>query len=117
MYGSNADAILLLLTGAAVSWLIAYVIAHIDVIVLRWRMPDAPRPFRTPLYPLPQIFGIAGMIYAIVYAAPSPELERQVYTIAGLVLFVGCLIAAVWVKFVMKRGLFEPETVKHALND
>ena len=117
IYGANADAILLLLTGAAVSWLIAYVIAHIDVMVLRYRMPNASRPFKTPLYPLPQILGIAGMVYAIIYAAPSPELKGQVFSIAGAVLGIGAIIAAVWVKFVMKRGLFQPESVDHALND
>lgn len=117
IYGSNADAILLLLTGAAIAWLLAYVIAHVDVIVLRIRMPNAVRPFKTPWYPLPQIAGIAGMLYAIIYAAPTPELTGEVFTIAGTVLLAGAVIAAVWVKFVMKRGLFEPETVKHAMED
>jgi amino acid transporter len=117
IFGDNADSILLLLTGAAISWLIAYVIAHINVIVLRKRLPNAPRPFKTPLYPLPQLLGIAGMIYAIFHAAPSADLEEKVFLYAGTVLLIGCLISALWVKFVMKRGLFEPETFKRALAD
>ena len=117
IYGDNADAIILLLTGAAISWLIAYIIAHIDVIVLRFRLPNATRPFKTPFYPLPQVLGIAGMIYGIIYAAPSPDLERKIFIIAGTVFLSGCTIAALWVKFVMKRGLFEVESVRHALED
>lgn len=117
VYGRDADAILLLLTGAAISWLLAYVIAHIDVIVLRFRMPNANRPFKTPFYPMPQILGIGGMLYGIIHASPSAELEQQVMLIAGSVLLFGCVVSAIWVKFVMKRGLFEPETVHHALED
>lgn len=108
-YGVNADAILLLLVGAAIAWLIAYIIAHVDVIVLRRRYPQIERPFKTPLYPLPQILGIAGMLYAIYYASPAPELTVTVFSVAGGTLLAGAILAAVWVKFVMKKGLFEPE--------
>ena len=113
IYGVDADAIILLLIGAAISWLIAYIIAHIDVIVLRIRYPNIKRPFKTPLYPLPQVIGIAGMAYAIWWASPSPELTTKVFSIAGTVLLAGCVIAAIWVKFVMKKGLFEPEPAAH----
>ena len=117
VYGVNADAILLLLIGAAIAWLIAYIIAHIDVIVLRRRYPNVARPFKTPLYPLPQVLGIAGMLYAIWYASPAPEMTVQVFSIAGGVLLVGCVVAAVWVKFVMKKGLFEAEPIDHLVED
>jgi len=114
---SDPDAILVLLTGASVSWLIAYIIAHIDVIVLRMRMPHAARPFRTPFYPLPQLFGIIGMGVGIFYAAPSPELEGKILSSAGVVLLIGCLISAVWVRFVMGKGLFAPEPAEVVLGD
>ncbi len=117
IYGVDADAILLLLIGAAIAWLIAYIIAHIDVIVLRIRYPDIKRPFKTPLYPIPQVLGIAGMLYAIWWASPAPELTVRVFTIAGSVLLAGCIIAAIWVKFVMKKGLFEPEPAEHFSSD
>ncbi|MDB6182194.1 APC family permease [Paracoccus fistulariae] len=109
-YGVNADAILVLLVGAAIAWLLAYIIVHIDVIVLRRRYPDLPRPYKTPFYPLPQVLGIAGMVYAIWHASPSPELTAKVFSIAGFTLVVGAVLAAIWVRFVMKKGLFEPES-------
>lgn len=108
-YGVNADAILILLVGAAIAWLFAYIIVHIDVIVLRRRYPDLKRPYRTPFYPLPQILGIAGMLYAIWNASPSPDLTTKVFSIAGLTLAAGAVLAAIWVRLVMKKGLFEPE--------
>ena len=117
IYGVDADAILLLLVGAAIAWLVAYIIAHIDVIVLRKRYPNAKRPFKTPLYPVPQVLGIAGMLYAIWYASPSPEMTKQVFSIAGGVLIFGAIIAAIWVKVVMKKGLFEAESIDHLIED
>ena len=116
IYGVNADAILLLLVGAAIAWLIAYIIVHIDVMVLRRRYPKLERPFKTPFYPLPQLIGIAGMLYAIRHASPTPEMTRQVFTIAGLTLLAGAVLAAIWVKLVMKKGLFEPEPAERHLD-
>lgn len=116
-YGVNADAILILLVGAAIAWLFAYIIVHIDVIVLRRRYPDLERPYRTPFYPLPQVIGIAGMLYAIWNASPSPELTTTVFSIAGLTLAAGAALAAIWVRFVMKKGLFEPESARFLMPD
>lgn len=113
--GGNPDALITLLIAAAASWLLAYIIAHIDVIVLRWRMPEANRPFRAPLYPLPQIVGIAAMTYAIFNNSPSPEMTRTVYLLTGVVIGIIAIGSAVWVRLVMKRGLFQTETVRHAL--
>ncbi|EEE35946.1 amino acid permease [Rhodobacteraceae bacterium KLH11] len=115
IYGVNADAIILLLIGAAIAWLVAYIIAHVDVIVLRNRYPDRERPFKTPLYPLPQILGIVGMLYAIWNASPAPELTGKVFGIAGGVLLAGAIFAAIWVKFVMKKGLFTPEPIDNLI--
>ncbi|MCG9555139.1 APC family permease [Vibrio sp. Isolate31] len=114
--GDNPDAIGLLLISAAIAWLVAYIITHINVIVLRNRYPDMKRPFKTPFYPLPQLLGIAGMIYAIIYASPSPELSEQIFTATAIVLGITSVIGMVWVKFVMKKGLFEPESIDKHLN-
>lgn len=113
--GGNPDALITLLIAAAASWLLAYIIAHIDVIVLRRRMPEANRPFKTPLYPLPQILGVAAMTYAIFNNSPSPEMTQTVYLLTGVVIGIVAIGSALWVWLVMKRGLFQTETVRHAL--
>lgn len=115
VYGVNPDAITLLLIGAAVSWLVSYIIAHLNVIILRMRYPNLRRPFKTPFYPIPQVLGILGMGYAILNASPAAELTRQVYTMAGSVILIGAIFAAIWVKFVMKKGLFEPEPIENLM--
>ena len=103
------DSIVTLLIAASTSWLLAYIVAHLNVIVLRRRLPDHPRPFRTPFYPLPQLLGILGMGYVALHNSPSPEMTKTVYLLAGSVLLVIGVIAALWVKLVMKRGLFQAE--------
>lgn len=113
--GDNPDAIGLLLISAAIAWLLAYIITHINVIALRRRYPDLKRPYKTPFYPLPQIIGIAGMIYAVIYASPAPELSGQIFGAAGVVLGVVTVIGVFWVKMVMKKKLFEPEPIEKAL--
>lgn len=106
------ESIITLLIAASTSWLLAYMVAHLDVIVLRRRHPQLARPFRTPFYPLPQLVGILGMGYVALNNSPSPEMTQTVYTLTGAVLLVIGVIAALWVKLVMKRGLFQPETPK-----
>lgn len=103
------DSLITLVIAASTSWLLAYIVAHINVLVLRRRMPDHPRPYRTPFYPLPQILGILGMGYVALNNSPSPEMTSMVYTITGSILLVICVIGALWVKLYMKRKLFEPD--------
>lgn len=108
----NPDAINRLLLAAALAWLLAYIITHINVIALRRRYPQVKRPFRTPFYPLPQIFGIAGMLFAIWNVSPSPEMTVPIFASAGAVLAIVSLIAVVWIKCVMGKPLFRPEPLE-----
>lgn len=112
--GQDAASINLLLLAAALAWLLAYIIVHLDVIALRRRYPAIARPFRTPFYPLPQLFGIGGMLYAIAYASPSPDMTGKIFGIAGVVLGLVSLIAVAWIKWVMGKPLFRPEPLSAA---
>ncbi|MFC3024934.1 APC family permease [Vibrio zhugei] len=105
----NMDSLLVLVIAATTSWLLAYIVAHINVIVLRTRLPKHQRPYKTPFYPLPQILGIIGMGYVALHNSPSPEMTSLVYSITGGILAIVIVISAVWVKFYMKRNLFEPD--------
>ncbi|HBP5373975.1 APC family permease [Pseudomonas aeruginosa] len=112
--GQDPDSINLLLLAAALAWLLAYIIVHVDVLALRRRYPHIARPFRTPFYPLPQLFGIAGMIYAVVHVSPTPEMTGRIFASAGVVLGVVSLVAVVWIKGVMRKPLFVPEPLETA---
>lgn len=111
----HADAINQLLLSAALAWLLAYIITHINVIALRRRYPQVARPFRTPFYPLPQLFGIAGMLFAIWNVSPSPDMTFSIFAYAGLVLLIVSIIAVLWIKGVMGKPLFKPEPLESVL--
>ncbi|BFM50509.1 APC family permease [Marinomonas sp. THO17] len=103
------DSLIVLVIAATTSWLLAYCVAHINVMVLRKRLPNHNRPYRTPFYPLPQILGVLGMLYIALNNSPTPEMTQMVYSITGGILLLLAIIGAIWVKFFMKRGLFEAD--------
>jgi len=105
----DIDSLIVLVIAATTSYLLAYIVSHIDVIVLRQRLPNHKRPYRTPFYPIPQVVGVVAMVYVIINNSPAPEMTQMIFTIAGSMLGVVAIIAALWVKFYMKRGLFEPD--------
>ncbi len=109
--------VVLLLISSATGWLITYIIAHVNVIVLRRKYPDYKRPYKSPFYPWPQLIGISGMVYALIKNAPTEEMTLRVYTI--FLSFTGATViyAFFWVRYRMKKGLFEAEPLENALED
>ncbi len=105
----SVDSLIVLVIAATTSWLLAYMVAHIDVIVLRMRLPREKRPYKTPFYPVPQVIGIIAMGYVALHNSPSPEMTSLVYSITGGILLAVAIISALWVKFYMKKGLFTPD--------
>ncbi len=109
--------VMLLLISATLAWLLTYIIAHIDLIVLRRKYPNYKRPFKSPFYPWFQVIGIAGMLFAVINNSPSPELTGRVYTIFAVFTGIAAVYAFFWVRYRMKRGLFETEPIEEALTD
>jgi len=107
--GMDAGSILTLTVAAAGCWLIAYMIAHVDLIVLRYRLPDAPRPFRSPWFPLPQVLGLLGMAYVFANISPTPELAGPIYRNVAIMLGLTCAFALVWTVLVIRRNPFGAE--------
>ncbi|MBC9937071.1 MULTISPECIES: APC family permease [unclassified Leucobacter] len=108
--------ILNLISIACTTWLFSYIIAQVDVIVLRRKYPNARRPFKTPLYPLPQILGIASCIYLIVFIVPDMEQRIVIWSSAGLILGAIALFAVIWLKR-NRLPLFTPTELTHTQNN
>jgi amino acid transporter len=106
-----------MIISASSAFLMVYIIAHINVIVLRFKYPHFKRPFRTPWYPLPQIIGIAGMVYALIYNSPSAALANKVYINSAVLVGAAVIYAFFRVKYVMKTRLFKPEPIEQAISD
>ena len=117
IFGKNPDALLMLVISAASCWLLTYIIAHIDLMVLRKKYPKHQRPFKSPMFPLLQLLGIAGMAYAFFNNAPTPELRLKVFINTALFIGLTTVFAFLWVKYKMKKGLFEAEAIEQAIKD
>ncbi|HLY72317.1 MAG TPA: APC family permease [Puia sp.] len=115
--GKEPGYIFVLIISATTLWLIAYIIAHINVMVLRKKYPAFKRPFKTPLFPFFQIVGVIGMCYAIWNNSPSPDMTTKIYLNTGIIIGIIALYAYFWVKFKMKKGLFSIEPIDEAITD
>ncbi|MHB1406702.1 MAG: APC family permease [Desulfitobacteriaceae bacterium] len=114
---ATIDTIIVFIMAGALSWFITYIIAHLDVLILRRKYPNAVRNFKSPFGFWPQVLGIAGMLYMMFNIFPDPVIKAQIYKI--VVIFVGAsvLFSALWVKLKMKKGLFETTTLETLLQE
>ncbi|RBP62958.1 amino acid/polyamine/organocation transporter (APC superfamily) [Brevibacterium sanguinis] len=101
------ELIIQLVSIACTTWLLSYIIAQVDVLVLRRRYPDAKRPFRTPLYPVPQVIGILSCVYLIVFIVPELEARLVVWGTAAVIIAAIALFGIVWLKL-NRLPLFTP---------
>ena len=106
--------ILLILTGCTF-WMAAYIIAHINNLVLRYRLPDAPRSFKLPLGPVLPIIGSVGMVWMIVTIDPDPEFRMMIWRTVIIVFVLLVIYGILWLKLKVKRPLFKPMPVEEIL--
>lgn len=112
---ASTDAISFLILTASVFWMVSYIITHINVLMLRKRLPKAPRTFKTFGGPLIQIIGIVGTGYMVLSISPDPAERLKILGIVGLI-FVGLSVYAVlWIKLRMKMPLFKPVELKEVM--
>jgi amino acid transporter len=67
-----------------------FLLQHVGVILLRWREPERPRPFRLWFYPLPPLAAFAGFVFILVsrHAAGRELLVAAVIAVSGGVVFL-----------------------------
>ena len=82
---------------APVFWLF-FLLSGISLFVLRWRAPDAPRPFRVPLYPFTPLLFCAFCVFMLH--------SSLAYTGTGALVGVGVLLVGVPVLLMAKRRRF-----------
>jgi amino acid transporter len=104
----DIDSIFVLILAAVCAWLFAYILVNLSIIALRRRRPDLDRPYRTPMYPVPQIIATVGMLITIWFIAP-PFLSRQDIYLRFFGMLAIVAVFAVWQTIVKtKKPLFEP---------
>lgn len=85
-----------LILAGVLGWGMAYVLIHITQIVLRVREPNARRPYRSPLWPIPQLVGIALIVVAALNIFPVPEIESAIYKDFGIFLLISVVFSLLY---------------------
>ena len=65
MEGGSAEQVTTFINCACICWLVMYIIAMLDVLVLRKRYPEFPRLWKAPIAWISMPIGIIGSLYAI----------------------------------------------------
>src|SRR6185436_2001943 len=73
----------------SIGTLFAFILVCIGVLVLRKKMPNAPRAFRTPLVPLVPILGIAVCLFMMVFLPLDTWIRLIVWLAVGFVIYFG----------------------------
>jgi basic amino acid/polyamine antiporter, APA family len=71
----------------SIGTLFAFVLVCIGVMVLRYKQPDAPRGFRTPLMPIVPILGILSCFGMMVFLPGDTWLRLLIWMAIGVVIY------------------------------
>jgi amino acid transporter len=99
---ATSETFIELILAGVLGWATAYILIHISVISLRVREPNAVRPYRSPLFPLPQLIGTGLLIWAAVKIFPVPEVRDHIYRDYLYFLGISAVTALVYNLFAMK---------------
>jgi APA family basic amino acid/polyamine antiporter len=66
----------------------AFLLVCAGILVLRYRDPDRPRPFRTPFVPVVPILGILACLYLILGLPSTAWIRFAIWFAIGLALYV-----------------------------
>ena len=104
---STSDQLSFLILTGSVFWMISYVISHINVLVLRHRLPKAPRTFKVPGGIVLPILGVIGDLWMIYNIDSNPDTRMKIYKVCLIIFVVLAVYTVAWIKCVLKRPMFK----------
>jgi amino acid transporter len=111
----SSERISFLILVGSVFWMVSYIVAHIDLLVFRYRLPKAPRNFKVPFGPILPCIGIAGTIFMIVNISTDPVERRNILLVTGITLLILFVYSLFWIHFKMKIPAFKPLPMEKVL--
>lgn len=105
---ASSDQLSFMILVGCVFWMIAYIVSNLNVLILRKRLPKAPRNFKVPFGPVIPILGIMGNLFMIWNIDGDMSTKLTIYKIDGTIFVILAIYSYIWIKKVMKRKLFEP---------
>ena len=112
---SSSDSLVFLILTGCTFWIFCYVMVHIDVIILRKKLPKAPRTFKLPFGIVIPVLGVIGNLFMIWNIDPSWELKKTIYLVFVGVSVILAVYAFFWCKFVIKRPMFKGYEIKEVM--
>jgi amino acid transporter len=106
---TSATFIELILAGV-LGWATAYFLINLSLVSLRLREPRARRPYRAPLFPLPQIVASGLFALAAFKIFPDPTARDHIYRDFGIFLGIAVGFSLVYNLFAYKSlgAIFRP---------
>ena len=111
----SSDAIGFLILVGSVFWMTSHILAHIDLLVLRRRLPNAPRAFKVPGGVALPLIGIAGTLFMILHISPDPAERNAIWLACGAAFVVLSVYSAIWVKCKMRSPVLKPVPIPKVL--
>lgn len=105
---STSDSLAFMILVAIVFWMVSYVIADINVLIFRKRLPKAPRTFKVPFGPVIPVIAVIGNVFMIWNIDGDPATRNLIFTIDGIIFLVLAVYAVLWCKFKLKKPMFKP---------
>jgi amino acid transporter len=106
---TSATFIELILAGV-LGWATAYFLINVSLVSLRLREPQARRPYRAPLFPVPQIVASGLFALAAFKIFPDPTARDHIYRDFGIFLAIAVGFSLVYNLFAYKSlgAIFRP---------
>lgn len=112
---STSDSLSFMILVAIVFWMVSYVIADINVLIFRKRLPKAPRTFKVPFGPVIPVLAAIGNIFMIWNIDGDPATRNLIFMIDGIIFLILAVYAVLWCRFKLKRPMFHPIPVHEVM--
>ncbi len=111
----SSDKIEFLILVGSVFWMLSYICAHIDLLVFRHRLPNAPRNFKVPFGPVLPLIAIAGTTYMVINISTDPVERANIFLVTGIIFAILFIYSVIWIKVKMKMPVFKPVPMEKVL--
>ena len=112
---NSSSVISFLILVGSVFWMISYVLAHVDVLILRKRMPKVPRSFKVPFGPVFPVIGIVGTCYMILNISSDPVERNMIWLVVLIAFLVLAVYSFWWIKTRMKMPVFKSVPIQKVM--
>ncbi len=72
----------------SIGTLFAFILVCIGILIMRWKMPELPRAFKTPMVPFVPIAGIAVCLFMVVFLPMDTWIRLLVWMLIGLDVYI-----------------------------